>query len=80
MPYATDLLIRIRTDVDDFTIHAEPHLMHRVFSNLFLNALQAMPDGETLTITSSNEGAVTTQLTDTGWGSVLICAISSSPR
>jgi len=65
----TDGTVEVVTGIPDVTIEAEPHLMHRVFSNLFLNALQAMPDGGTLTITASSEdGAVAIAVSDTGVG------------
>ncbi|HYA33539.1 MAG TPA: MEDS domain-containing protein [Candidatus Bathyarchaeia archaeon] len=65
----TDGAVEVVTDIPDLTIEAEPHLMHRVLSNLFLNALQAMPDGGTLTITASSaDGAVAIAVSDTGVG------------
>jgi len=61
--------VEIHTQLLDLTIDAEPHLMHRVFSNLVLNALQAMPDGGTLTITAAaNDGSVAIAVHDTGIG------------
>ncbi|MDD1720840.1 MAG: PAS domain S-box protein, partial [Euryarchaeota archaeon] len=56
-------------NVSDLTFVADPHLMLRVFSNLILNAIQAMPEGGTLTIgAESTEGSVAIRVTDTGVG------------
>ena len=67
LPHADN--VEVNADLPDLIIQAEPHLMHRVFSNLFLNALQAMPDGGTLTIdaTAAN-GSVAISVRDTGVG------------
>ena len=43
--------------------------MHRVFANLILNALEAMPEGGTLTISASaSDHAVAINVHDTGIG------------
>ncbi|MFZ0926264.1 MAG: ATP-binding protein [Halobacteriota archaeon] len=48
---------------------ADPHLMHRVFGNLILNAIQAMPDGGTLSVSASaQDGSVAIRVHDTGVG------------
>ncbi|MGZ7192423.1 MAG: PAS domain S-box protein [Halobacteriota archaeon] len=61
--------VEFNAALPDITIEAEPHLMHRVFSNLFLNAIQAMPDGGTLTVTAASEdGLVAISVGDTGVG------------
>jgi PAS domain S-box-containing protein len=61
--------VRITTDIEDLRVAADPHLMHRVFSNLFLNAVQAMPDGGTLTVSAAVEdGLVAIRVHDTGVG------------
>ncbi|MGZ4931867.1 MAG: PAS domain S-box protein [Halobacteriota archaeon] len=61
--------VEVNADLPDLSIEAEPHLMHRVFSNLILNALQAMPDGGTLTISATAaDGSVAIAVRDTGIG------------
>jgi PAS domain S-box-containing protein len=61
--------VDIVTDVDNLEVNVDPHLMHRVFANLLLNAMQAMPDGGKLTISASaQDAAVAIAVTDTGVG------------
>lgn len=51
------------------TIAADPELLHRAFSNLALNALDAMPQGGTLTLRSRQAGdRVLIEIADTGAG------------
>jgi two-component system, NtrC family, nitrogen regulation sensor histidine kinase NtrY len=55
--------------LDNLTISADPELLHRAISNLVLNALDAMPEGGTLTLrTSRGEGSVRIEVADTGVG------------
>ncbi len=50
-------------------IHADPDLLHRALSNLVLNAIDAMPEGGTLTLrTSASSDRVTISISDTGAG------------
>ena len=50
-------------------IDADPDLLHRVFSNLILNAMDAMPDGGTITIrTYALETTVQIEIADSGTG------------
>jgi signal transduction histidine kinase len=50
-------------------IAADPELLHRALSNLVLNAMDAMPNGGTLTLRSRrDDGKVTIAVTDTGSG------------
>ncbi len=63
--------ITVRTDFDAALppIAADPELLHRALSNLILNALDAMPDGGTLTLrTRLAESRVLIELADTGSG------------
>lgn len=48
---------------------ADPELLHRAISNLVLNAVEAMPDGGTLTIRTRQEsGRIYIEVSDTGIG------------
>jgi two-component system, NtrC family, nitrogen regulation sensor histidine kinase NtrY len=51
------------------SIAADPDLLHRAISNLVLNAMDAMPEGGTLTIRTQNAGeSVRLEVSDTGKG------------
>ncbi|HEV3513825.1 MAG TPA: ATP-binding protein [Candidatus Sulfotelmatobacter sp.] len=51
------------------TIDADPELLHRALSNLVLNAMDAMPEGGTLTLRSrEGDGHVVLEVADTGTG------------
>jgi signal transduction histidine kinase len=61
--------VEIITDCSGLEVTVDPHLMRRALANLLLNALQAMPDGGTLTISvSANDGSVAISVKDTGVG------------
>ncbi len=50
-------------------VAADPELLHRVISNLVLNAMDAMPQGGTLTLRTRNDnGKLLIEVTDTGSG------------
>jgi two-component system, NtrC family, nitrogen regulation sensor histidine kinase NtrY len=53
----------------ELTMAADPDLLHRALSNLILNAIDAMPNGGTLTLRGSgNSDAVRIEVCDTGKG------------
>jgi two-component system, NtrC family, nitrogen regulation sensor histidine kinase NtrY len=63
--------IRIETDLvgAPMPLKADPELLHRALSNLVLNAMDAMPDGGTLTISARPKGAsIEIRVSDTGAG------------
>jgi len=62
--------IKAKLDLLDIpAIDADPDLLHRVFSNLVLNAMDAMPEGGTITLrTRELENAVQIEIADCGTG------------
>jgi two-component system, NtrC family, nitrogen regulation sensor histidine kinase NtrY len=63
--------IRYEAQLDPLpeTIAADAELLHRAISNLVMNAIDAMPQGGTLTIRTRNEGRqVRVEISDTGSG------------
>jgi len=63
--------IACKLDLDESLapIAADPELLHRALSNLVLNAMDAMPEGGTLTLSSRREdGRITIEVADTGSG------------
>ncbi|MGZ4928277.1 MAG: ATP-binding protein [Halobacteriota archaeon] len=61
--------VQIVTDVDDLMVRADSRLMQRVFTNLILNAIQAMPNGGTLTISATSvDDSTAIHVSDTGVG------------
>jgi two-component system, NtrC family, nitrogen regulation sensor histidine kinase NtrY len=60
---------RLELDENLGTIAADPALLHRALSNLVLNAMDAMPNGGTLTLrTRRDHGNVIIEVSDTGTG------------
>lgn len=60
---------RMELDEDIQPIAADPDLLHRAFSNLVLNAMDAMPAGGTLTLRSCRENSkILVSVADTGTG------------
>ncbi len=54
---------------DPLWIDADPELLHRALSNLVLNAMDAMPDGGTITLSARSKGElVELRVSDTGEG------------
>lgn len=63
--------INLKTEMlsTSVTISADPELLHRALSNLVLNAIDAMPEGGTLTIaTAEKKESVQIKISDTGTG------------
>jgi two-component system, NtrC family, nitrogen regulation sensor histidine kinase NtrY len=63
--------INLRTEIPDspLTISADSELLHRALSNLILNAIDAMPEGGTLSVSAHRkDGVVRIRISDTGKG------------
>jgi two-component system, NtrC family, nitrogen regulation sensor histidine kinase NtrY len=59
----------LKLDAGICPIHADPEQMRRVLQNLLLNAIDAMPEGGTLTLrTRREDGSTLLQISDTGQG------------
>ncbi len=68
---ASGAQIRFQLDVssEPMPILADPELLHRALSNLVLNAIDAMPEGGTLTLAAHpRDGRVEIKVSDTGEG------------
>jgi signal transduction histidine kinase len=66
-----DAAIHFAVDVADppMPVNADPELLHRALSNLALNAMDAMPDGGTLTLSARPaDETVELRVSDTGTG------------
>ena len=62
--------VQVKTDIpDDLSLYLDRRLMQRVFTNLILNAIQAMPEGGQLSISAAtSDGVVLMTVEDTGVG------------
>jgi nitrogen fixation/metabolism regulation signal transduction histidine kinase len=69
-PQLSRTQIDLRLEAENIPpIMADPELLHRALSNLVLNAIEAMPDGGTLTIRIRRHGVVVeVEIADTGPG------------
>jgi len=66
---AKPIKLETRFTSADTTISGDPDLLRRAFENLVLNAIDAMPNGGTITIaTSAEHDAVAVEISDTGTG------------
>jgi signal transduction histidine kinase len=60
---------KVKLDERLAPISADPELLHRALSNLVLNAMDAMPNGGSLSLsTRANDGKVVIEVADTGSG------------
>jgi signal transduction histidine kinase len=62
--------VHVTTDIPDgLSLSLDPQLMQRVFTNLILSAIQAMPEGGALAINATaSDKAVLISVEDTGVG------------
>lgn len=68
-PGRTLITCKLELDESLGTIAADGELLHRALSNLVLNAMDAMPNGGTLTLrTRPDDGKVVIEIADTGSG------------
>ena len=68
-PGRPPIAVKLELDARVGMIAADPDLLHRALSNLILNAMDAMPEGGTLTLRSKRDDAkVTIEIADTGSG------------
>jgi signal transduction histidine kinase len=68
-PGRMPIACKLELDESLGTIAADPDLLHRALSNLVLNAMDAMPNGGTLTLRSRREGGKgIIEVADTGSG------------
>lgn len=59
----------VEFSLDPMPLMADPELLHRAMSNLVLNAMDAMPEGGTLTISARpKDGSIELRVADTGEG------------
>lgn len=69
VPGRAPIACQLELDEKAGTIAADPDLLHRALSNLVLNAMDAMPNGGTLTLrTQRGDGKVKIEVADTGSG------------
>ncbi|MEM1985959.1 MAG: PAS domain S-box protein [Nitrososphaeria archaeon] len=64
-----NIKVVVEIDEDSGYIKVHPYIVKRILGNLLLNAIQAMPEGGTLTISAkSSENEVVLEVKDTGIG------------
>jgi two-component system, NtrC family, nitrogen regulation sensor histidine kinase NtrY len=69
VPGRAPIACKLELDKSLRTIAADPDVLHRALSNLVLNAMDAMPNGGTLTLrTRRDDGKTIIEVADTGTG------------
>ena len=68
-PGRPQITANVKLDAGLPEVDADPDLLHKVFANLVLNAMDAMPQGGSLTVSSSVRGErIRVKIADTGTG------------
>jgi signal transduction histidine kinase len=66
---AAKIRFEVQLSAQPMPLDADPELLHRALSNLVLNAMDAMPEGGTLTLSAQPKGGtVELRVADTGQG------------
>jgi len=66
---AAKIRFEVQLSAQSMPLDADPELLHRAMSNLVLNAMDAMPEGGTLTLSAQPKGeTVELRVADTGQG------------
>ncbi len=69
LPGRAPIASKLELDESVATMAADPDMLHRALSNLVLNAMDAMPNGGTLTLrTRRDHGKIMIEVADTGSG------------
>jgi signal transduction histidine kinase len=71
-PGAQEVETKVNVDPENLSVHADPELLQRVFSNLMINALQSMENTKTkelrISAAPNYSSRVVVKITDTGTG------------
>jgi len=63
------IAVQANLDGSTFQLNADPHMLYRAFLNVFMNAIQSMKGGGTMTVTvAEKKGYYVVEVEDTGCG------------